>query len=90
MAGLPDAGLSRATAALSLGFQLRCVKRGGWLGLIPGVTGNVGRTFSHVHKKTGDGANWMNASPLPWSSKNQENRVDEQVEEIQYGGDGSQ
>ena len=45
LAGMPDVESSRATAALSLGFQLRCVKGGGWLGFIPGAMGNFGESF---------------------------------------------
>jgi len=50
LAELPDAGFSRATAALSLGFQLRCVKRGSGLGLIPGAMGNFEEPFSQARQ----------------------------------------
>jgi len=59
MAGLPDASSSRATAALSLGFQLRCVKRGGRLGFIPGVTGNFEESFFPGQTKSSNGSSLM-------------------------------
>ena len=42
--------LSRATAALSLGFRLRCVKGGGRIGFIPGLAGISKSPFSQVEE----------------------------------------
>jgi hypothetical protein len=56
---LPDAGSSRAAAALSLGFQLRCVKGGSRIGFILGEVGNFEESLFPGQTKSSSGSSLM-------------------------------